>query len=338
MQRNINGFLPDGSVTDVKLSTALRQSLRQKNYFKNPNFAVIQGTAFGTVAGTLPNSLAVPTASTGYSGETEWGIAAAGGTPTYAFSQLNENVTFTGAAGVTAIHLLQRLEAVDTNKLKSKTVAFSVDISNSLLTSVTWELFNPTTTDDTHGTIATPTQTLISSGTFTVNSTLTRYSATIALPTGVSRGLEVRLRVGAQTSGTWVVSRLQLEENAISTNFSCDDFTIELKKCQRYFQSTGSSFIGRTVGTTLIELSVPYVERMRASPVIGSISGAVFAARYQGGDLSITNPVTQNTSGSTIGLWTQIVTAALVAGEAVTSRNNTATSVTDFFALSAHIS
>ena len=202
-----------------------------KNYFKNPNFAVIQGTA----SGTLANSTALPTASLGYPGETEWCIAASGGTPAYAFSAVDEQVTFTGAASTTAIYLLQRLESRDTNRLKGKTVTFSCEISNSLLTSVIWEVFRPTTTNDVHGTIATPTQTLIASGTFTVSSTLTRYSATFALPDLASRGLEVRLRVGAQTSGTWVVSRLQLEEGVVATAFNCGDYSQELLKCLRYF-------------------------------------------------------------------------------------------------------
>ena len=208
------------------------------NYLKNPNFAVIQGTA----SGTLANSTALPTASLGYLGETEWCIAAAGGTPAYAFSAANESVTFTGAASTTAIHLLQRLESLDTNRLKNKTVTFSCEISNSLLTSVIWEVFRPTTTNDVHGTIATPTQTLIASGTFTVNSTLTRYSATFALPDLASRGLEVRLRVGAQTSGTWVISRLQLEEGSIATDFNCGDYSEEFLKCERYFKVARTSF------------------------------------------------------------------------------------------------
>jgi hypothetical protein len=203
-----------------------------KNYFKNPAFSVIQGTA----SGTLANSTALPTASLGYLGETEWCIAASGGTPAYAFSSLDEQVTFTGAASTTAIYLLQRLESLDTNRLKNKTVTFSCEISNSLLTSVIWEVFRPTTTDDVHGTIAAPTQTLVASGTFTVNSTLTRYSATFALPDLASRGLEVRLRVGAQTSGTWVVSRLQLEEGGVATDFNCNNYLTELNQCQRYFR------------------------------------------------------------------------------------------------------
>jgi hypothetical protein len=224
----MSGIIFGGTVTPSRLSP---------NLFKNPNFAVIQGTA----SGTLANSTALPTASLGYRGETEWCIAASGGTPAYTFNSINESVTFTGAASTSAIYLLQRLESRDTNRIKNKTVTFSCEISNSLLTSVIWEVFRPTTSADVHGTIATPTQTLIASGTFTVSSMLTRYSATFALPDLASRGLEVRLRVGAQTSGTWVVSRLQLEEGSTVTSFNCGDFDDELRKCLRYYLPINTS-------------------------------------------------------------------------------------------------
>ena len=233
-----------------------------KNYFKNPNFAVIQGTA----SGTLANSTALPTASLGYLGETEWCIAASGGTPAYAFSAVDESVTFTGAASTTAIYLLQRLESRDTNRLKNKTVTISCEISNSLLTSVIWEVFRPTTSDDVHGTIASPTQTLVASGTFTVNSTLTRYSATFALPDLASRGLEIRLRVGAQTSGTWVVSRLQLEEGSTATDFNCGDYLEELLKCKRHFLIFQAGLQSASIGQTYYEQSFP-VELFSNTPV-----------------------------------------------------------------------
>ena len=244
-----------------------------KNYFKNPNFAVIQGTA----SGTLANSTALPTASLGYLGETEWSIAAAGGTPAYAFSAVDERVTFTGAASTTAIYLLQRLESLDTNRLKNKTVTFSCEISNSLLTSVTWEVFRPTTSNDVHGTIATPTQTLIASGTFTVSSTLTRYSATFALPDLASRGLEIRLRVGAQTSGTWVVSRLQLEEGSVVTDFNCGDYGRELQKCQRYFQTNPLGWLLVTNSiTSYMGVSGTLLVQMMTTPIVAQLFTSVY--------------------------------------------------------------
>jgi hypothetical protein len=193
----------------------------------------------------------LPTASLGYPGEAEWCIAASGGTPAYAFSTTNQTLTLTGAAGVSAIYVLQRLEGRDIINLASRlaTVTFSVEISNSLLSSVIWEVFRPTSADDIHGTISTPTQALIASGTFTVNSTLTRYSATFTIPALATRGLEIRLRVGAQTSGTWVIARPKLEEGSSATAFVCDDYAIELAKCQRYFQRMTGYFIGYFFGT-----------------------------------------------------------------------------------------
>ena len=258
----MSGIIFGGTVTPSRLSP---------NLFKNPNFAVIQGAA----SGTLANSTALPTASLGYPGETEWCIAASGGTPAYAFSAVDERVTFTGAASTTAIYLLQRLESLDTNRLKNKTVTFSCEISNSLLTSVIWEVFRPTTTNDVHGTIASPTQTLVASGTFTVNSTLTRYSATFALPDLASRGLEIRLRVGAQTSGTWVVSRLQLEEGSVSTDFNCGDYSEELLKCQRHFYGDIPPARGLTGGPGSQRLGCRHPVPMFSVPILSMVGNLV---------------------------------------------------------------
>ena len=278
-----------------------------KNYFKNPNFAVIQGTA----SGTLANSTALPTASLGYLGETEWCIAASGGTPAYAFSAVDERVTFTGAASTTAIYLLQRLESRDTNRLKGKTVTFSCEISNSLLTSVIWEVFRPTTTNDVHGTIASPTQTLIASGTFTVSSTLTRYSATFALPDLASRGLEIRLRVGAQTSGTWVVSRLQLEEGSVATTYVSSDYPSELRRCRRYYeliQFADYTLLG--VGSTIVSPSPPiavgvhfdWKESKFAVPISNSSASSTFGVADTTGGISVSLVASADTNGISVSL------------------------------------
>jgi hypothetical protein len=210
----------------------------RENYFKNPAFSIIQGTASGTV----PNSLALPTASLGYPGEAEWCIAASGGTPTYAFNTANQTLTLTGASGTTELFLLQRIESRDANRLASKQVTLSIELSNSLMPTVSWQLYRPTTAADTHGIIASPTQTLIASGTWTVTSTLTRYSTTVTLPAEVSNGLEVRIRVGSQTSGTWVIARPKLEEGFAATNFVCEDVAVELAKCQRYYRVVSTDF------------------------------------------------------------------------------------------------
>lgn len=255
----------------MSINLNIRAQRTSRNLLKNPAFSVIQSRA----SGTIPNSLALPTASLGYSGETEWCLAATGGTPAYAFSAIDESLTITGASGITAMYLLQRIESRDTNRIKGKTVTFSVELSNSLLTSVIWEVFRPTTLADQHGTIASPTQTLIASGTFTVSSTLTRYTATFALPAEAALGLEVRLGVGAQTSGTWVVARPQLEEGAVATSFNCGDYLRELQKCLRYAYCINASastqiFItgmAITSGASILSF-VPMPENLFAAPIL----------------------------------------------------------------------
>lgn len=253
----------DGAVTGSKLASSFKQTLFNRNYLINPAFSVNQDA----ISGTLPNSLALPTASLGYPSKSNWCFAASGSASVaYVVNSANESVTFTGAASTTAIYLLQRLESKDITTLANKlaTITFSAEISNSLLTSVIWEVFRPTTTADAHGTIATPTQTLIASGTWTVSSTLTRYSATVTLPAEAANGLEVRLRVGAQTSGTWVIARPKLEEGSSATAFIRDDFPIELQKCQRYYFS-GTFWVGDIAKYTT---DYTFPSRMFATPII----------------------------------------------------------------------
>lgn len=161
---------------------------------------------------------------------------------------------FTGAASVTAIGFGQRIEAINCYDMAGTTATLSVNLSNSLLTTVTWTAYYATTAD-TFGTLASPTRTQIATGTFTVNSTLTRYSTQISIPAAATTGIEIVFTVGAQTSGTWVIGNVQLEEGTINTNFERRHYGQELQLCQRYFcksyaQSVvpGSSITGTYFG------------------------------------------------------------------------------------------
>lgn len=305
-------------------------SITSRNLLKNPNFQIIQGTA----SGTLANSTALPTASLGYPGETEWCIAASGGTPAYAFSQTNESVTFTGAVSTTAIYLLQRLESKDTNCLKNKTVTLSAEISNSLLTTVTWEVFRPATSDDTHGTIASATQTLVSSGTWTVNSTLTRYRATITLPPEASKGLEVRLRVGAQTSGTWVVSQLQLEEGNIATVFNCGNYSEELIRCRRYAEVLSGeeiAFNGYAKVSSFAAFVYKFPVSKFAIPVFVDL-GSNYVIQYQNTVVAVSSFGVASNSKESIVVDVGS-SAVLTAGDGVIVRHgSTSTSILGFLA------
>lgn len=161
---------------------------------------------------------------------------------------------FTGAASVTAIGFGQRIEQLNSAYLASTTATLSVDLANSLLTTVTWTAFYANTAD-TFGTLASPTRTQIATGTFTVTSTVTRYSTNISVPAAATTGIEIVFTVGAQTSGTWTIGDVQLELGTIATPFERRSFGQELSLCQRYYEYGATQIIaagiaGGSVGTT----------------------------------------------------------------------------------------
>jgi hypothetical protein len=152
---------------------------------------------------------------------------------------------FTGAASVTKIGFAQRIEAIDCLDLAGTNATLAVDLSNSLLTTVTWTAWYANTAD-TFGTLASPTRTQIATGTFTVTSTNARYSTTIAIPAAATTGIEIEFSVAAQTSGTFKIGRVQLEPGSVATPFEFRPYGTELALCQRYYWS----FTNLTCATT----------------------------------------------------------------------------------------
>jgi hypothetical protein len=205
------------------------------NYIINSAFQVAQAATSATItAGT-----ARPTASLGYPVVDSWFCYSVGGNPTLAQIAGSGNTAnrlqLTGAASITSVGIGQRLEAINAVSLANKTVTLSFECSSSLLTSLTVIANRPTTTANTFGTIATPTKTLINSTNVAINSTLTRYSVTFTCPQDVNKGLEILFVLGAQTSGTFVLSNVKLEEGSVATTYVTPDFGQEIEKCQRYF-------------------------------------------------------------------------------------------------------
>ena len=146
---------------------------------------------------------------------------------------------FTGATSVTGIGFGTRLEATNTIDLAGSTATLSVQLANSLLTTVTWTAYYASTAD-AFGTLASPTRTQIATGTFTVNSTLTTYSTQISIPSAATTGIEIVFTVGAQTSGTWTIDNVQLEAGSSATAFERRPYGTELALCQRYYCKTYS--------------------------------------------------------------------------------------------------
>jgi hypothetical protein len=178
---------------------------------------------------------------------------------------------FTGAASVTAIGFGQRMEALNTADLAGQTCTLSVDLANSLLTTVTWTAFYANTTD-TFGTLASPTRTQIATGTFTVTGTVTRYSTPISVPAAATTGIEIVFTVGAQTSGTWTIGNVQLEVGSAATSFERMQFGQVLMLCQRYYEVGYNIWSGYCNGSSTYNLNTGYKVTKRALATV-SFSG-----------------------------------------------------------------
>jgi hypothetical protein len=185
----------------------------------------------------------------------------------------------TGAASVTAVGIGQRIEALNSYDLAGSTATLSVDISNNLLTSVTWTAYYANTAD-TFGTLASPTRTQIATGTFTVTSTLTNYNAQISIPAAATTGIEIVFTVGAQTSSIWVIGNVQLEKGSTTTSFDYRPYGTELALAQRYYYriTTSVSFSYYCTGggnnTTQAFFTKQHPVPMRAIPTTSDFAAA----------------------------------------------------------------
>ena len=202
-----------------------------KNRLINGSFSIAQRATSATIT-------AGSTIAAGYSTVDRWYVYCTGANVTAAqvagvAPELHQ-LQITGASSVTAIGVGQRIEAANSADLAGTTCTLSANISNSLLTTVTWTAYYANTAD-TFGTLASPTRTQIATGTFTVTSTNTRYSANIAIPSAATTGIEIVFTVGAQTSGTWKLDNIQLEEGATATSYDARSIGTEFALAQRYY-------------------------------------------------------------------------------------------------------
>jgi hypothetical protein len=268
----------------------------KRNRLINGNMYIAQRATSATVtAGT-----AVPTASTGYPCVDRWFVYSTGANVTaaqVAGTGSNKNLLqITGAASVTAVGVGQRIEQLNSIDMAGQTATLSVELANSLLTTVTWTA-SYATTADTFGTIGTPTKTQIATGTFTVTSTLTRYTTNITIPAAATTGIEILFTVGAQTSGTWDVNNVQLEVGSISTPYERQIYSDQLAQCQRYYQIT-AQLSGATPSATTVNAWGTISPTMRVAPTLG-----------QTGVLNFQGDGTNNANQSATGLGSNFSTA-----------------------------
>lgn len=249
------------TVPDASGTIALTSNIMGRNRIINGNMYTAQRATSATVtAGTT-----VPTASTGYPCVDRFFVYSTGANVTaaqVAGATSNKNLLqVTGAASVTAVGIGQRIEQVNSIDMAGQTCTLSVNIANSLLTTVTWTASYATTTANTFGTIGTATKTQISTGTFTVTSTLTNYTASFSVPSAATTGIEILFTVGAQTSGTWQIGNVQFETGAVATPFERVYAGTQVAECQKHYQSYSTLIIsapnGSLVGDIFFNLVYP---------------------------------------------------------------------------------
>jgi len=175
---------------------------------------------------------------------------------------------FTGAASVTAIGFGTRLTSVSTYDLNGTTATLSVDLANSLLTTVTWTAYYANSTD-AFGTLGAPTVTQIATGTFTVTSTVTNYQTQITIPAAATTGIQVVLTVGAQISGTWTIRNLSLKQSSVNTNFDRRPYDLEFALCRAFRKTVrcAASDNGAAANTKLYYVPINFAD-MRAAPTV----------------------------------------------------------------------
>ena len=295
-----------------------------KNRFINGAMQVAQRGTTGT------SGAAVPTTAPTYPSVDRWYAYATGATVTVAQAAgtgaIKNNLQVSGAASVTGVGVGQRIEQLNCYDLAGSTCTLSVNMSNSLLTTVTWTASYATSANTWSA------KTTISSGTFTVTSSLANYSAQIVVPAAATTGIEILFTVGAQTSGTWVIGNAQFEPSTtVATSFDYRPYGTELALCQRYYyRINGTASLPRlaagfSVSTTVADFvfSLPVTMRTIPSALEQSGTATDYNLVFGGTNANCSSVPTIGASNVGTVAFSYTVAAVMTLGQGVIARLNT---------------
>jgi hypothetical protein len=155
---------------------------------------------------------------------------------------------FVGALGNTGVGIGQRIEAQNSRHMIGKTVTLSVKVSSTSLGTLSYGVYYANS-EDAFGSLAVPTKTSITTGSWNINGTEATYSTTFTMSANAYTGVEVVLSGGALTNGqTLIIRDVQLEIGSYASPIEVMSIDKELVACQRYFETTYSA--GVAVGTS----------------------------------------------------------------------------------------
>jgi hypothetical protein len=175
----------------------------------------------------------------------------------------------TGAASNTQAQFQQKIEAANSYDLAGNTVTLSAYFANTTNTTVNWVAYYANSTDNFSA------NTTIASGSWTVTSSLARYSTQISIPSAATTGLLITFYNSGQTSGTWTITGVQLEKGSTATSFDYRPYGTELALCQRYYQyintgstAVGAGYYGSTTSGQPVYFTLNFPVAFRTAPTI----------------------------------------------------------------------
>ena len=187
----------------------------------------------------------------------------------------------TGASSNTGAYTTQRIESLNTYDLVSQSVTLSAVLSRSSGTTCTWTAYAAGSADNYSS------LTTIATGSFTLTSTATAYSATFNAGANAGNGIMIEFSWGALGAGVTVdITGVQLEKGSTATSFDYRPYGTELALCQRYYEvlagTAGAAIYGSTANVGYVAWY--FKTTKRATPTVTFAAGSSLTVDFTSAD------------------------------------------------------